>query len=110
VNKVMLAVAAASADDPGPATPPGKALYERRCAGCQDRASDRTPSRETLSRNSPGFLFSALREVMAPMAAGLSQDEMKAIALYLGAAAPEPGDPNPHAIWRPSSDRELNVR
>ena len=28
---------------------------------------------------------------------------MKAIALFLSAAAPQPGDPNPNAIWGPSS-------
>ncbi len=60
---VALPVGAASADDPEPPTAPGKPLYEQRCAGCHDRASDRTPSREILSHNPPAFILNAMREV-----------------------------------------------
>lgn len=100
---VALPCVAAATDDPAPASATGKMLYEARCAGCHDRASDRTPSRDILARNPPAFIFNAMRDVMAPMAAGLSDDEMKGIALYVSAAAPVPGDPNPNAIWGPSS-------
>ncbi|WP_315706364.1 MULTISPECIES: PQQ-binding-like beta-propeller repeat protein [unclassified Bradyrhizobium] len=100
---VALPLAAAATDDSAPAAASGKMLYEARCAGCHDRASDRTPSRDILAHNPPTFILNAMRAVMAPMAAGLSEDEMKAIALFLSTAAPQPGDPNPYAIWGPSS-------
>jgi polyvinyl alcohol dehydrogenase (cytochrome) len=103
VASAALPYAAAATGDLAPASSTGKMLYEQRCAGCHDRASDRTPSRDILAHNPAAFIFNAMREVMAPMAAGLSDDEMKAIALYLSAAAPVPGDPNPTAIWGPSS-------
>lgn len=65
-----LPYAAAATGDLAPASSTGKMLYEQRCAGCHDRASDRTPSRDILAHNPPAFIFNAMREVMAPMAAG----------------------------------------
>lgn len=84
----------------------GKALYEARCATCHDNASDRTPPREVIARNPPSFILSAMKGIMAPMAAGLSEDEMKSIALYLNpvqGARGSAGDPDANAIWGESS-------
>lgn len=47
-----------------------------------------------------------MKGVMQPMAAGLSEDDMKAIALYLNpvpGARGTAGDPDANAIWGPSS-------
>ncbi len=85
----------------------GQRLYALRCAACHDNASDRTPPRDVIAKNTPAFIFAALSSgVMQPMAAGLSEDEMKAIALYLSPVSGSrgsAGDPNVNAIWGASS-------
>lgn len=88
--------------------PNGEALYRTRCAACHDNAQDRTPPRDVISRNSPSFILTAMNSVMAPMAEGLSEQEKRAIALYLG-TDPSQGKPgakrdiDPHSIWGPPS-------
>jgi polyvinyl alcohol dehydrogenase (cytochrome) len=77
----------------------GRVLYEARCANCHDNPADRTPARSVIEKNSPRFLVDAMKGVMAPMSAGLSEDEMRAIAQYLSTTDPL----SPHAIWGPSS-------
>lgn len=92
---------AAQVAPPG-AGPNGAALYSERCAGCHDNATDRTPTRDLLSQNPPGFIVAALRTgVMMPMADGLSPADITAIATYLSKT---PGtetirDINPARIW-----------
>ena len=85
----------------------GRLLYEQRCAACHDHAIDRTPARDVIAKNTPAFIFAALTNgVMQPMAAGLTEDEMKAIALYLNPVSGSrgtAGDPNVNAIWGASS-------
>lgn len=85
----------------------GKALYDARCATCHDQATDRTPPRDVIAKNPPSFILAAMRTgIMQPMAAGLSEDDMKAIALYLSPVAGArgtAGDPDANAIWGPSS-------
>lgn len=85
----------------------GRELYEARCATCHDNPTDRTPHRDVIAKNPPTFILAALRTgIMQPMAAGLSEDEMKAIALYLSPVAGgrgSAGDPDSNAIWGPSS-------
>ncbi len=106
--------ACASGSVPSPPTAPpavdagyGKALYEARCATCHDNATERTPPRDVIAKNPPTFIFAAMRTgIMQPMAAGLSEDDMKAIALYLSpvsGARGTAGDPDANAIWGPSS-------
>jgi polyvinyl alcohol dehydrogenase (cytochrome) len=86
--------------------PDGAALYTTRCAACHENPQDRTPPRDVISRNSPQFILASLNSVMAPMAEGLSEEEKRAIALYLG-TDPRKGksgtiaDVDPHAIWGP---------
>src|SRR5262245_24380026 len=86
----LLALIASCAEGPSPArqaavvaTDHGKALYQARCATCHDQPTDRTPHRDVIAKNPPTFILSAMRVgIMQPMAAGLSEDDMKAIALY----------------------------
>ena len=110
----LLATAASCAETPQPAAQPaaaaadhGRALYEERCATCHDTATDRTPPREVIANNPPTFILAAMRTgIMQPMAAGLSEDDMKAIALYLSpvsGARGAAGDPDANAIWGASS-------
>lgn len=94
----LLGAAPAYATD---AAPDGAALYAARCAGCHDNATDRTPSREVLSKNPAAFILTAMRTgAMAPMAQGLAPGEMVAIARYVSKVA---GDPDPQAIWGPTA-------
>lgn len=89
---------AAHAADPAP---DGAALYAARCASCHDNATDRTPSREVLSKNPAAFILTSMRTgAMAPMAQGLAPGEMVAIARHLSKVA---GDPDPQAIWGPTA-------
>jgi polyvinyl alcohol dehydrogenase (cytochrome) len=81
--------------------PDGAALYAARCAACHDAPTDRTPTREEMSKTPPAFILRAMRDgAMAPMAKGLSQAEMVAVALHVSKVA---GDPDPNAIWGPSA-------
>ena len=83
--------------------PDGKALYAERCAGCHDNATGRTPSREVLAANPPGFIIGALTTgIMAPMAEGLSAADKEAIARYVSTVKEAPAsfhDIDSHAIW-----------
>src|SRR6185369_15256599 len=88
---------------PARTDPLGRRLYEERCATCHERAFDRAPSRDMLSRNPSAFILNALEGVMEPMARGLSQDDRKAISLYLGATTSEVDGPDLHAIRGPAS-------
>jgi polyvinyl alcohol dehydrogenase (cytochrome) len=85
----------------------GEALYKERCATCHDNATERTPPRDVIAKNPPSFILAAMTTgLMQPMALGLSEDEMKAIALYLSpvsGARGTAGDPDANAIWGPSS-------
>ena len=92
----MLALAGAQAQDApagvirlaqqtAPATPANiVAVYESRCKFCHEPAVDRAPSREALRQRSPESIVEALtRGVMQPMAAGLSADEIRGLAVFL---------------------------
>ena len=85
----------------------GRILYEARCASCHDDPVDRTPHRNVLAANPPTFILAAMRSgLMQPMASGLSEEDMKAIALYLSPVTGARGrvqDPDANAIWGPSS-------
>lgn len=83
------------------AAPDGAALYQTRCASCHDKGDERTPTREILSKNPPSFIMLSLKiGAMAPMAAGLSDDEMLAIARHVSKAPASAGnDIDPKAIW-----------
>ena len=86
----------------------GAALYQARCAGCHENATDRIPSRETLSKNPASFILGTLRNgAMAPMAQGLSVPEMTAISRYVSKVKDDKTatqDIDPHLIWGDSVD------
>src|SRR5579875_1219546 len=67
------------------APPDGAALYKARCAACHDGAPQgRMPGRSELAAKTPEFIFEAMfRGAMTQQAAGLSQEEGRAVARYL---------------------------
>jgi polyvinyl alcohol dehydrogenase (cytochrome) len=76
---VSLAVSALAA------APDGEALYKARCSGCHDgKPQPRMPSREELTAKTPEFVYVTMAQgVMGVQAAGLSEDEQRAIARYV---------------------------
>jgi polyvinyl alcohol dehydrogenase (cytochrome) len=66
---------------PGPS---GEAVFAARCKTCHEPAVERAPTRAELAFRAPADIVAALTTgVMAPMAKGLSQPEIDALALYL---------------------------
>ena len=64
--------------------PSGEAVFNARCKTCHDPAVERAPTRAELAFRSPADIVTALTTgVMAPMAKGLSQPEIEAVALFL---------------------------
>lgn len=84
--------------------PDGAALYRERCAQCHDHAQGHVPSREALSFRAATNIVMALEwGPMRPQAAGLSPEQVNAIAGFLTAgtaarAAPLHPDPCRTAI------------
>lgn len=100
---LLLAAGSAHASDPLAAASDGEKLYKERCAACHDAPSGRTPGREVLSKNPPGFVYGALTTgSMAAMAEGLSDGDKRAISLYITGGKPESGtsaEIDPKRIW-----------
>src|SRR5882757_9151322 len=74
----------------------GESLFKARCASCHDPAVERAPPKVALARRFPDDIATALKTgVMQPMAAGLSEEDIHAIATYLGAdgMTEQAGDP-----------------
>jgi len=101
---LLFAVPHARAEtDPVPAPDannPGAALYAQQCAQCHDHPVDRIPARAFLAIvKTPEQVVTALTSgVMQPMAAGLSADQIKSLAVFV--TGKEPGathDPDPEA-------------
>src|SRR5271154_85863 len=101
---LLVAFGHAHADtDPVPApdpSNPGAALYAQHCAQCHDHPVDRIPPRAFLAIvKTPEQVVTALTYgVMQPMAAGLSTDQIKSLAVFV--TGKEPGathDPDPEA-------------
>ena len=63
----------------------GAELYEGRCATCHDQPTGRTPARSALTQaRSPEYIYRALTAgAMRTQAAGLNNEDIKAIAFYL---------------------------
>jgi polyvinyl alcohol dehydrogenase (cytochrome) len=99
------------------AAPDGAALYKDRCGTCHDNAQSqlRMPKREEIAARTPEAVMNAMFSgAMVTQAAGLSQDEGRAIALYITGKAfggvtetmvgqcttpPKKFAPNPSADW-----------
>ena len=70
----------------GFASPDGAALYKSRCAACHDNPQSqlRMPKREEVAARTPEAVLAALSTgAMATQAAGLTEEEDRAIALYI---------------------------
>src|SRR5271169_2679604 len=68
------------------APPDGAALYKARCATCHDnpQAQLRTPKREEVAARTPEAVLAALSTgAMVTQAAGLTEEEDRAIAAYI---------------------------
>lgn len=76
-----------------------ESLFMQRCAACHDPNVDRAPSRADMSQMDPSQIVGALQGVMAPMATGLTTDQITALANHLGkvsgaqSASASPADP-----------------
>src|SRR5437763_15616315 len=69
----------------------GLELYQTRCASCHDAGGDRTPRKEALVAMGPDAIVNALtRGVMRTNAAGMSDDDIEAVAVYVTGHAPLP--------------------
>ncbi len=80
-RRTILVLLAASAFA---AAPDGAALYKARCGTCHDGpAQPRMPKREDIATRSPEFVLNAMNGVMTVQAAGLSDDEQRAIARFI---------------------------
>ncbi|MBV8842846.1 MAG: PQQ-binding-like beta-propeller repeat protein [Bryobacterales bacterium] len=80
---LILAVRAAGAAS-------GEAVYQKRCAGCHDAASERAPSRDALKELSVARILRTLDfGVMINVAYPLSREEREAVAKYLGVDRPD---------------------
>jgi polyvinyl alcohol dehydrogenase (cytochrome) len=74
----------------------GETLFKARCASCHDPAIERAPPKVALARRFPDDIATTLKTgVMQPMAAGMSDEDIHAIATYLGAdgMTEQAGDP-----------------
>ncbi len=67
------------------AAPDGEALYKARCAGCHDgKPQPRMPERAELTGKTPESVLSAMvNGAMTMQAAGLGDDEKRAVARYI---------------------------
>jgi polyvinyl alcohol dehydrogenase (cytochrome) len=85
---------AASVASPADVKAHGEAIYHDRCAGCHENAEDRTPSRAQLAVRWNEEIVAALKTgVMAPMATGLSNGDLQAVAQFVTGHPPGPPPP-----------------
>ena len=74
----------------------GGVLFKERCASCHDPAIDRAPTRETMATRPASELVEVMTKgAMQPMADGLSELQVLAIAQFL--TRPAPPAPGPAA-------------
>jgi polyvinyl alcohol dehydrogenase (cytochrome) len=82
----LLCVAARThADSMLPAGADAAALWETRCSACHDHARDRIPPRVLIStiRSPDDIVFALSNGAMRQQAAGLSEAQIRALAIYL---------------------------
>ncbi len=68
----------------------GEAVYQRRCSGCHDRDTERTPPKSALQQLSAARILRTLDYgVMINIANILTREEREAVANYLGVQRPD---------------------
>jgi len=68
--------------------PDGAAIFESRCKTCHEPPIERAPGKAELAQRPRADIVRALTSgIMAPMAAGLTPDQINAVAAYLTPAA-----------------------
>ena len=73
--------------------PNGEAIFVQHCKGCHEPPVPHAPSRATIAAYPRANVIAALTDgVMAPMAKGLSKDDIAAVAAYLTPTASAAGD------------------
>ena len=83
---LVAAAASAVAQTPSPTVAQGEGLFKARCAGCHETGAGGAPSKDVLAAKAPDDIFNVLKSgPMMAMAAGLSDDDMHAVAAYLTA-------------------------
>jgi polyvinyl alcohol dehydrogenase (cytochrome) len=84
---------------PYPAPPQAAGLYAERCSACHDHPQDRIPPRASLIALRPERVVRVLSQgVMRPQAEGLSQDDIRALAILVtGKPFSETAEPDPAA-------------
>lgn len=66
----------------------GQATFQQRCKDCHDPAVGEAPEKSVLAVMAPDDIFTTLKSgLMQPMADGLSDDDMHAVAAYLTTGA-----------------------
>ncbi len=86
VSTLLFAAPAAFAQTaPAPAQfSQGEAVFGSRCKVCHEPAVERAPERSELATRKPAEVVAALTSgIMKPMASGLSDDDIAAVAAYL---------------------------
>jgi polyvinyl alcohol dehydrogenase (cytochrome) len=90
VPATILAFAAPAGAPAKAALSDGAVLYKERCATCHDNnGASRAPAKAVLATRSPDQIFDVLSVgAMKPMAAGLSDADLDALAVHLTGKAP----------------------
>ncbi len=85
----MAAVCLGGASAQTPVDPAAaETLFQSRCASCHDPAIERAPSREAIRQMSVAQVSGSLENgLMAPMAVGLSSEDIQLLAAHLGSAS-----------------------
>jgi mono/diheme cytochrome c family protein len=94
-----LAAALVLAAGSGRAAPSdGAALFANQCASCHGSEPGEAPAKQTLTEKTPDAIVESLTAgAMQYVAAGLSADDIRAIAIYLTGPAPPPAAVAPAA-------------
>jgi polyvinyl alcohol dehydrogenase (cytochrome) len=92
---------------PSAAAVSGEAVYQRRCAGCHDHATETIPPRDALKLLSVARILRTLDfGVMINVANVMNREEREAVASYLGVNRVDDATVPPQAYC---SDRSVNI-
>ena len=109
---VLGALAAFASIEAYAASMDGPTVYAQRCAACHDAGADRTPPRAQLQRMSTEEIVAALvRGTMQVQASGLSTEEIRSVAAFLGARGrgQEVAAPRPNPCTKPAASLDLRA-